>query len=212
MKELHIIRHNEFIALGHAVSFIGAYCGVITCEQLRLCSKQNQLKMLTRQMLLFFMAVANGGVAIWCTHLVGMSAVSFVDMDGNPVPNYYRLDFTIISLIISILFYFIGVNICSKDGAFVMDKMDTVNAFIEGATRMTISEIRKMRSKRDILLLSLFHRMQRLVVGTMITALGMSSMHFLGMTSLIIDRKVQIKWDVPLVIASVAVQIVSISD
>ena len=212
MNELHIIRHKEFIALGYAVSFIGAYCSVITCEQLRLFSKQNQPKIFTRQMLLLFMAVANGGAANWCTHFVGMSAVSFIDMDGNPIPFYYRLDTTMISLIISILFYFIGMNVCSKDGAFVMDKMDTVNAFIEGATRMTIAEIRKMRSKRDILLLSLFHRMQRLVIGAMITAMGVCSMHYLGMNSIIIDRKVQIKWDVSLVIASVAVQIVSISN
>lgn len=209
MKELHIIRQDEYIALSCAVSFVGTYCGLTTCEQLRLCSKSNQPKIFTRQLLILFMAVAIGGVSIWCSHFVGMSAISFHDTDGNRMAVYHRFDLTIASLIIAIISSFIGMNICSKDGAFVMDMMDTVNAFVERAKGMTITEIRKMRHKKHVLLLALFRSMQRLMIGTIITAFGMCSMHYLGLMAIVIDANVLIKWDVSLIAASAVIQIVS---
>ena len=91
---------------------------------------------------MLFMAISVGGVAVWTMHFVGMSAVSFVDPDGVAMTVHYRVDLTMTSLVIVIILCYIGIYMCSHDAAFVMDNVDTVDAFIAQASKMSINRIR----------------------------------------------------------------------
>jgi hypothetical protein len=57
--------NTPIIFLSIGIAFIGAYGGIVLCEQFRLCSKENQPKLLNRGALMWLMAMAIGGVAIW---------------------------------------------------------------------------------------------------------------------------------------------------
>ena len=83
--------------------------------------------------ILVLMACSIGGVAVWAMHLVGMSAVSFTDPDGNPMTLRYRYDYTIISLIVILVLCFAGIYLCAIDPAYIIDKNDTIDSFIANA-------------------------------------------------------------------------------
>ena len=158
---------------------------------------------------MLFMAISVGGVAVWTMHFVGMSAVSFVDPDGVAMTVHYRVDLTMTSLVIVIILCYIGIYMCSHDAAFVMDNVDTVDAFIAQASKMSISEMRKMRSKNRILFMALFQDLWKVILGALIMALGVCLMHYLGMMSIVIDKNVVLRWDPYLIATSVLIAIVS---
>ena len=97
---VHSVFHGEYVALSFGLAFVGAYVGIHLCEQFRLGSRENQSKLLSRQMLLVLMACSIGGVAIWSMHFVGMAAVSF--QDGIHTYTYLFLLFSHIFYIPSI--------------------------------------------------------------------------------------------------------------
>lgn len=209
MHELRVVRHDAYAILSFGISFVGAYCGIIICEQLRLCSRKNQAKLLSRHMIMLFMAISIGGVAIWCMHFVGMSTMSFEDDFGNPLELWYRADLTMASLIVVITLCYTGINICSLDTAFTFDRLDRIDAFIENASKLSISEIKKMRSAHHILLLALFQGIHKIVFGASIMAIGVCIMHYIGMMAITIDDNVFIVWDPALIFLSVVIAIVS---
>jgi NO-binding membrane sensor protein with MHYT domain len=112
-------------------------------------------------------------------YFVGMSAV-FYTLDGHRIDVKYRLDYTLVSLIVVIILCYVGIHICATDVAFTMDKFDTIDEFVRIASDMTIKEIKNMKSKKYVLFLALFQSIHKLVLGGTITALGVCVMHYLG--------------------------------
>jgi len=116
------------------------------CEQFRLSSKENESKLLSKTALMWLMACSIGGVAIWAMHFVGMAAVSFNDPNDEPLPLRYRYDYTLVSLVVVIILAYVGIYICSRDDAFIIDKVDTIDAFIEKSRKLSITEIKQMKT------------------------------------------------------------------
>lgn len=49
---------------------------------------------------------------------------------GEIIEISYRIDYTIASLVVVIVLVYIGIQICSKDIAFRMDRIDTIEEFV----------------------------------------------------------------------------------
>ena len=205
---VHSVFHGEYVALSFGLATVGAYVGIHLCEQFRLSSRENQSKLLSRQMLMVLMACSIGGVAIWSMHFVGMAAVSFTDPDGVPLPVYYRYDYTLVSLAVVIILCYAGIYICSRDAAFMIDKIDTIDAFIENTQKLSIAEIRKLKTSAVmVMFLALTKSPLSLLLGGVVTASGVCVMHYLGMSAVVIDA--ELVWAPGIVVASVFIAIVA---
>jgi len=75
-----------------------------------------------------------------------MAAVSFNDPNDEPLPLRYRYDYTLVSLVVVIILAYVGIYICSRDDAFMIDKVDTIDAFIEKSRKLSITEIKQMKT------------------------------------------------------------------
>ena len=153
---------------------------------------------------MLLMASSFGGVAIWCMHFVGMATMSFKDHD---LEIRYRLDLTLISLIVAISFSYAGIQVCSKDAAFLITRIDTIDEFIKKAAKMTITEMKKMKSANYIMVIALFQSTHRILIGGIIVASGVCTMHYLGMAAIVTDARVE--YDVGVVISSILLAIVA---
>ena len=109
-----------------------------------------------------------------------MSTVVFYDSEGHAIDVKYRVDLTLVSLLVVIFLSYIGIHICSTDAAFTIDRIDTLDEFVKEASKMSIKEIRSMNSAKYVLFLALFHSIHKLVLGGFVTALGVCIMHYLG--------------------------------
>lgn len=207
---VHSVFHGEYVALSFGLAIVGAYVGIHLCEQFRLSSRENQSKILSRRMLMILMACSIGGVAIWSMHFVGMAAVSFHSPDDVPLPVYYRYDYTLVSLAVVIILCYAGIYICSRDAAFMIDKIDTIDAFIENTRNLSITEIRKIKTSATmVMILALTKSPLSLLLGGVVTATGVCVMHYLGMNAIIVDAEVV--WEPGIVAASVIIAIVAAS-
>jgi NO-binding membrane sensor protein with MHYT domain len=137
-------------------------------------------------------------------HFVGMSVVSF---DNRRVS--YRVDLTITSLVVVIVMCYGGIYICAQDRAFTIEKVDTIDAFIRGASEMSIEEMKKMRSSKYILIMALFYKAERLIIGGMFTGCGVCVMHYLGMMAMIVEGVDMPAFNPGIVAASALIAMVS---
>lgn len=149
---------GSIVALSIGIAFIGSYATVTLYEQYRLCSRENQPKLMTPSLLLWLMALSLGGIAIWTMHFAAMSSITLRDDDGNILPVYYRLDYTFISLIAVIFLSYAGLRVGSSDQLFKSDKNDVVTKFANDARNMTIREIKAIRNIRIFLLSTLVRK------------------------------------------------------
>jgi NO-binding membrane sensor protein with MHYT domain len=113
-------------------------------------------------------------------HFVGMSAITMTDPYGKTINISYRLDLTFLSLIIVVLLCYVGFYLSSLDGIYLIDTVDKVDEFIRCATRMSISELKAMRHKNQLLFMTLFKRMDSIVAGGTTMAAGACAMHYIG--------------------------------
>ena len=173
---------NVLVSIG--ISFIGMYSGAILYEQFRMCSKDNKPKILSQNVLLILMAFSFGAVGIWSMHFVGMASVSlFADFNTNagiPVEIRYRIDFTIVSLIVVVLMCYLGLCVASYDKVFSAEISGAIEKFMKDARDLSIKEIQRLRKKKRIVINSLFSGFFYLLCGGLITSAGVCVMHFLG--------------------------------
>mmetsp|Transcript_26900 Transcript_26900/g.25762 ORF Transcript_26900/g.25762 Transcript_26900/m.25762 type:complete len:466 (+) Transcript_26900:210-1607(+) len=197
---------KSIVILSLALSFFGCYCAINICEQFRLCLREKS-KILPRCFIMILMAVSIGGVAIFSMHFIGMAAVKMEDPNGNRVDIRYRIDLTIVSLVVVIFLSYCGIYICSKDHAFTMDRIDTLDQFVRATSVMSISELKLMKSSSYVLMTALFQSLHRLIIGGIITALGACACHFFGMSAVVSDG--MIEWQAGLVAAAVIIALIS---
>ena len=148
-----------------------------------------------------------GGVAIWCMHFVGMSAVTLYSPAGVQLQVGFRLDFTLVSLIVVLFLTYVGLYIGTRDKSFTMDKSDLIDGFVAKVETMTISEIRHMKHANDFLGSALFTNLLPLAIGGVFIAAGVCVMHYIGMMAMVFDGT--ILWDGGIVAASVLIALVA---
>jgi NO-binding membrane sensor protein with MHYT domain len=136
-----------------------------------------------------------------------MYAVHFFTPEEIRITVKYRVDYTIVSLLVVIILSYVGIRFCANDPAFTMDRVDTLDNFVTRASRFSIKEIRKMKSANYILFLALFQSLNKIIVGGAITALGVCIMHYLGMMAIVIDA--DIEWNPGIVAASVIIAVMA---
>lgn len=198
------------VCLSILIAFLGAYTTINLYDQFRLCSKENQPKLLSPNLIMFLMACSLGGVSIWTMHFVAMGSVTmFNPIDGTELEVRYRYDYTLISLVVVIFLCYVGLLIGSHDRAFTKDKSDAVDKFIKDARALSIAEIRKIKNVRTVLLSNLLNGLEKLVLAGVIAAAGVCVMHYLGMEAMVFDGN--ISWNAGIIAASVLIAIVAAS-
>jgi NO-binding membrane sensor protein with MHYT domain len=65
-------------------------------------------------------------------------AMKLTDPDGKRIEIRYRLDLTLVSLVVVIILSYIGFYISSLDKAFTKDKSEIIDKFIKDARTLTI--------------------------------------------------------------------------
>jgi NO-binding membrane sensor protein with MHYT domain len=172
--------HNAtIVALSFGLAFIGAYSAINLCDQFRIC-KREVPKLLSPRAFMFFMAITVGGVCMWAMHFVAMSDETYYAPNGVKIDIRYRIDYTIVSLIIPVILCYCGIYVCSKDRAFTEEKSDVLGEFVKNAEHMSIQELKAMKSANYVLAVALFRSLDRIILGGFMTAIGVCVMHFLG--------------------------------
>ena len=133
------------------------------------------------------MAVAIGGAGIWCMHFTGMGALKLTTSEGIIVSVRYDIGFTVLSLISAILCCFIALLIASRDKLYVRSKEERLDVLVEDASKQGV----KITSKRSVMLLALTTGLFQLIVGGIVTALGVCVMHYVGMLSHRFDGRME---------------------
>jgi hypothetical protein len=110
---------------------------------------------------MILMAIAVGGICMWAMHFVAMSSVNWYTPDGERIYVRYRIDYTIVSLVIPIILCYCGIYICSKDTAFTEEKSDVLGEFVKKAENMSIQELKMMKSANYVLSIALFRSLHR---------------------------------------------------
>ena len=162
------------------ISFLGMYSGVILYEQFRMCSKENKPKLLSPNVLLILMAFSFGAVGIWSMHFIGMSSAGLFFNGDVEVGIRYRVDFTIVSLVVVVLLCYIGLLIASYDKIFSTELSGVMEKFMKDARDLSIKEIQRLRKKKRVIIVSLCSGFFYILCGGLITSAGVCVMHYLG--------------------------------
>ena len=153
------------------------------------------------------MTMSIGGVAIWCMHFVGMSAVTLYSPAGEQLQVGFRLDLTLVSLVVVLALTYLGLYIGTRDKSFMMDKSDIIDGFVAKVETMSIAEIRHMKHANVFLGSALFSNLLPFAVGGVFIATGVCVMHYIGMMAMVFDGT--ILWDAGIVAASVLIALVA---
>jgi NO-binding membrane sensor protein with MHYT domain len=171
---------GSIVALSFGLGFVGAYSAINLCDQFRICKREIP-KLLSPRTFMVLMAISIGGVSMWAMHFVAMSSVNWYTPTGVRVEIRYRIDYTLISLVAPVILCYFGFFICSKDRAFTEEKKDVLEEFVKNAEHMSIQELKVMKSANYVLYIALFRSLHRIILGGLMTALGVCVMHFVGM-------------------------------
>lgn len=192
------------IVVSVGISFLGAFTAIAIFEQYRICKYiQISPKWCPQEWLLGIIALLLGGVAIWTMHFVGMYSCRLHYLDGGDSLIYYRLDLTLVSLIVVILLCYAGLYIASSsDDMYMKDRAGAVVDYFKRSAEVT------GWWKRGSFLFSTFtYNLFPIIAGGVCTATGVCVMHFVGMKSMIFNG--HIVWNRGIVFASVVVAIIA---
>ena len=172
------------VLLSFMVAFIGSYLSISVCEQLRVnCGNFEQSKKIIFQRLglLFMMTLSLGLVAIWSMHFIGMFSMSLVEPGtGNKVPVRYDLVETIFSLLIALVFSYLGFYFSHLDMFFGLSRKEILEIFIkEKLKTMTMQQVRAIGTLHILLYASLTS-LKHIVMGGVSMGTGVVVMHYLG--------------------------------
>ena len=74
---------------------------------------------------------------------------------------------------------------------------------------MSITEIKNMHSANYIIFLALFKNVERLMIGGFVTAIGVCVMHYLGMSAIVTDARIE--YNAGIVAASILIAVIAAS-
>eukprot|EP01038_Epipyxis_sp_PR26KG_P008943 gene8943-12060_t len=205
---LYKVKCNPYIILlSFAIAFVGSYIAVSLCEHIRLGKKDCPSTNFKKQITLILTSCSLGGVAIWGMHFVGIGSLILT----NPITNHvesFKFDkwLNFISLIVVVLFAYIGLGISSRDVVFAKSKDEIVRLFVQNAATFSMKQVRSITT-HQVLLYSVTKELQHLIVGGIIAGAGVCVMHYLGMEAMVFHGK--IRWNISLVAVSVIIAIVA---
>lgn len=181
----------ENVALSFAFAFLGAYVTITLGEQFRLTTKENRPKLLPKSILLTLMSCSLGGVAIWVMHQIGMQGMRLERHNGERIMMKYDIGYLMISLVAVLLTTYAGLWVASKDKMFTYDEAEHVNKYVVEIRTKKFSEISKIDSKMKFIFKTLFKDLHWIAIGGIITGTGVCVMHYLGLTSIVMDGTVE---------------------
>ena len=133
------------IVVSYIFSFSGSFIAVCLGEQYRQCLISHT-QLVGANSLLWLMALAIGGVAIWSMHFIGMGAMVFKDSETHTIiPVKFDFILTVVSFIVGVVFVYIGLYIATYDRVFIRNHEEFDKMMISDASRLTIKELRNKR-------------------------------------------------------------------
>jgi hypothetical protein len=207
-RKFNIEFHPSVICISVGIAFLGSSCALILSEQWRLTSKENNPKLYNNPTLFFVWSLTFNAIALWATQIVGMSAITLFDSNGNEVEIRYRLDLLLVSLVASNLLCQISTIIATKDEVYAMNKVETLEVYIRDSNNMTIGEMRKRKNRNTIVFRTLFQKISILLRGSIGFGAAFLIETYLIITSLIIDEGA-IQWNTGPLIGIILFTIVS---
>ena len=195
--------NGAIVALSFVMSYMGAYSTVGLAEQYRITGSLKS-KFFSQSSYLVMMAISLGGGAIWSMHFVGMNAMEIIDDDGSVITIEYDIIKTFMSLLVCVLFVFIGLYVSSRDKMFARDKSEIVELIKEEGR---LDPVEVVQSKMYLIRVSLIRGTGPLIMGGIIAGGGVCAMHYFGMLAMRGNMKTH--WNVGIVFASVLIAIVA---
>jgi NO-binding membrane sensor protein with MHYT domain len=179
------------IMLTCAVAFIGAYAAVASCEQIRIASMSEAPKI--KHLLLVFMSLCAGGVCTWGVFYVAMSSYRlYTPDDGVLAWKTYDTDLVLTSLVAATALKGIGFYIASKDVYFGKSESDIIKDIRHSGTGKYIAQNFNTMSKWQRWRLVCFHRLDRIVIGGVLSGTSFIVMWQMGIASINIPGGIKV--------------------
>jgi NO-binding membrane sensor protein with MHYT domain len=135
-------------------------------------------------------------------HFIGMGAMIVQDQHGHKVDVYFDIPITIASLLVAILTAMVGIYILSFDRLFAKSQQELFDMFVDDLKHLPFDVVRRSKSMA-ILQLITTKSMGYVVIGGIVTAVGVCVMHYVGMSAMTIEGRIE--WDAGIVSSSVFV-------
>ena len=119
-------------------------------------------------------------------HFVGMGSLILETEDGVEVNFSFDIGLTLLSLLSSVSFVYLGMFISSRDRAYIRTKPQIAELTCQDASAMTIEQIRST----NFIALALFKDVFPLIVGGIVTGSGIIVMHYIGMMAIIFPGRI----------------------
>jgi NO-binding membrane sensor protein with MHYT domain len=136
--------------------------------------------------------------------IAGMGAMHLKDNDGKDITIFFDIGGTVLSLVTSCVFVYIGLRISTRDRVFTKERDDLFKMLL--ADSQSIS-MKKAQDKGHLYRMALLKGLEPLCVGGLFTGLGVCVMHYVGMMSM--RGPVDVKWNPGVVAASVLIAVVA---
>jgi NO-binding membrane sensor protein with MHYT domain len=163
---------------------------------------QTKSKYLHANSCMILMAVCLGGSGIWCMHLIGMSAMRFVGIDGNVIAVRLDIGMTVLALATALSVAAAGLYVGSLDSVFTKHKHDIVEMFMKAASGLSLDKASHM-NHQDIVCLVATRAPLHLVGGGLIAGCGIVVSFYVGMAAMRFPG--HIVWDFGIVAASILI-------
>jgi NO-binding membrane sensor protein with MHYT domain len=200
---LEVSWNTTMLFVSFSVAFLGGYVAVSLADQFRIAYTL-RAKFLSQNYFLISIAICIGGVAIWCMHFVGMGSMQLKTPDGQNIKMFIDPFVTIMSLICAVLFSYIGLQFAAKDRHYTKDRQEIFKMLISNADNLTM---RQAKSQLALWKMALFKGFDNILIGGVITALGVCVMHYVGMRAF--SCEAEIEWNWGIVFASILIALVA---
>ena len=180
---------------------LGAYSGVSLAELYRV-SFRHKMKLMSTSGILFLAGISIAAAAIWSMHFVGMGAMKLVLPNGDVVKQHINITETFISLLSAVVLVYGGLLISTKDKMFSLDKEEVVDLVLS-----KVNSFAALRDKHVLLKKVLLRGLAPLAIGGVASGAGVCCMHFIGMTAVIGDFRLE--WDAGMVVLCTVLAVVA---
>jgi NO-binding membrane sensor protein with MHYT domain len=169
--------NSGFVVVSYCVSTVGAWTSLVLVDQAIYFRKQKREREF--QLFIILGAISLGYSGIWSMHYIGMQALQ---IDG--VTFSFDVGVTLLSLVFSIIFPSLGYTLAASKSP---------------PHRMAVIQL------KDILTVLIRGLSWQLMLGGLITGLGVATMHYIGMFSMKMNAAVS--WNPGIVVASILIAV-----
>mmetsp|Transcript_9561 Transcript_9561/g.14389 ORF Transcript_9561/g.14389 Transcript_9561/m.14389 type:complete len:375 (-) Transcript_9561:105-1229(-) len=201
--EIRVEWSTDYILVSFGVAFLGSYVAVSLVEHFRVSAFTQSHAWLQFYHLLLI-AFSIGGDAVWCMHFIGMGAMNLIAPSDRIIHPHYDLILTIISLVCSVSFVYVGAYVATLDKLYTKERHELFEELIKSCSHLTVG---KIRSKWAVLRVVMFHGTSYIMIGGLIAGGGVCIMHYVGMVAMFGPMTIQ--WNYGIIAASVLIACVA---